>query len=90
MIAFAKAHACGNDFLIVTEEAAGNRNFAQLARILCERNIPFVFASGYGADGMAGRFEKVPVLTKPFHRDELGRALGRAMVDAGKCTDGAA
>ncbi len=46
MIHFAKAHACGNDFLIVTSEAAAGRNWADLARRLCERN------TGVGADGV--------------------------------------
>jgi len=46
LIPFAKAHACGNDFLIVTEEAAQDRNRAELARRLCARN------SGIGADGI--------------------------------------
>lgn len=46
MIPFAKAHACGNDFLIVTEDAAAGRNWADLARHLCARN------TGVGADGV--------------------------------------
>ena len=46
MILFTKAHACGNDFLIVTEDAAGNRNRADLTRRLCARN------TGIGADGI--------------------------------------
>lgn len=46
MIPFTKAHACGNDFLIVTEEAAAGRDWAELARVLCERN------TGVGADGV--------------------------------------
>ncbi len=46
MIPFTKAHACGNDFLIVTEEAAGNQDRADLARRLCARN------TGIGADGI--------------------------------------
>ena len=46
MIPFAKAHACGNDFLIVTEEAAGGRDWAELTRRLCARN------TGIGADGI--------------------------------------
>jgi len=66
------------DAAVLDVNLQGHDSFAA-ADILCERNIPFVFASGYGADGMAGRFEKVPVLTKPFQRDELERALSRAM-----------
>ncbi len=46
MIPFTKAHACGNDFLIVTEEAAGNQDRADLTRRLCARS------TGVGADGI--------------------------------------
>ena len=46
MIPFTKAHACGNDFLIVTEEAARSHDWVNLTRRLCARN------SGVGADGI--------------------------------------
>jgi diaminopimelate epimerase len=46
LISFAKAHACGNDFLIVAEEAVQGRDKAELARRLCARN------TGIGADGI--------------------------------------
>jgi len=46
VIPFTKAHACGNDFLIVTEEAAAGQNLAELTRHLCARN------TGVGADGV--------------------------------------
>ena len=46
MIPFTKAHACGNDFLIVTEEAAAGHDWANLTRHLCARN------TGIGADGI--------------------------------------
>ena len=45
MIGFVKAQACGNDFLILEESAAGRRH-AELARRLCVRN------TGIGADGV--------------------------------------
>jgi diaminopimelate epimerase len=45
MIEFVKAHACGNDFLIL-EEAVAQRNHASLARKLCARN------TSVGADGI--------------------------------------
>jgi diaminopimelate epimerase len=45
LIGFVKAHACGNDFLIL-EESAANRRHAELARRLCARN------TGIGADGI--------------------------------------
>jgi diaminopimelate epimerase len=46
LIPFTKAHACGNDFLIVTEDAAAGRDWAELTRRLCARN------TGLGADGI--------------------------------------
>jgi diaminopimelate epimerase len=53
LIEFAKAHACGNDFLIVEEGQAGGRDLAALARALCART------TGMGADGVEflARFE---------------------------------
>ncbi|MCU1247467.1 MAG: diaminopimelate epimerase [Edaphobacter sp.] len=45
MIPFVKAHACGNDFLII-EESLAQRRHADLARKLCARN------TSVGADGI--------------------------------------
>jgi len=45
MIPFVKAHACGNDFLIL-EETVAQRQHAALARKLCARN------TSIGADGI--------------------------------------
>lgn len=45
MIPFVKAHACGNDFLILDEQLAQRRH-AELARKLCSRN------TSVGADGI--------------------------------------
>jgi diaminopimelate epimerase len=45
MISFVKAHACGNDFLII-DEALAQRRHAELARRLCARN------TSVGADGI--------------------------------------
>jgi diaminopimelate epimerase len=46
LIPFTKAHACGNDFLIVTEEAAADHDWVNLTRRLCDRH------TGIGADGV--------------------------------------
>ncbi len=45
MIPFVKAHACGNDFILV-DEAHSNGNHAAVARALCSRHF------GVGADGV--------------------------------------
>jgi diaminopimelate epimerase len=46
MIPFVKAHACGNDFLVVRENLAGPEFRDELTRRLCHRN------QGIGADGI--------------------------------------
>lgn len=46
MIPFVKAHACGNDFLVVQEALAGSEARDELTRRLCHRN------QGIGADGI--------------------------------------
>ena len=46
LIPFTKAHACGNDFLIVEEDAAAKEDKAALAQRLCSRH------TGVGADGV--------------------------------------
>jgi diaminopimelate epimerase len=46
LIPFTKAHACGNDFLIVTEEDVSGSNWAELTQRLCART------TGIGADGI--------------------------------------
>jgi CheY-like chemotaxis protein len=52
------------------------------AAILRERQIPFVFATGYGARGIDDRFRDVPTLTKPYQLDQLEGALRQALADA--------
>ncbi len=46
MIPFTKAHACGNDFLIVEQGASPEAGWPDLTRRLCARN------TGIGADGI--------------------------------------
>ena len=46
MIEFTKAHACGNDFLIVDAKQDGGRDLARLSREMCART------TGIGADGV--------------------------------------
>lgn len=62
-VAFVKAHACGNDFLVLEEAAAGGRH-AALAQRLCARS------TGIGADGIEFLDRAVAGTAEPQH-DEL-------------------
>ncbi len=53
MIPFAKAHACGNDFLVIDEVFAQGQH-AELALQLCQRN------TGIGADGIEFLDRRLP------------------------------
>jgi diaminopimelate epimerase len=56
VIEFVKAHACGNDFLVVDAGQVAGRDLAQTSRQLCSRT------TGVGADG-------VEYLTQMGHRE---------------------
>jgi hypothetical protein len=55
-----------------------------VAELIDSRNIPFVFATGYGSSGLPEEYRDRPALQKPFQVETLGRmievALKRATV----------
>ena len=85
--ALAMAGEANIDAAVLDVNLNGHDTFA-VADILRARHIPFVFATGYGTDGIAERFKGVPTLTKPFQRGELDRALGQAMAEACSSSEG--
>jgi CheY-like chemotaxis protein len=46
-----------------------------IAQALTARGIPFLFATGYGAEGVVDAFSAAPILKKPFPSAELRRVL---------------
>ena len=55
----------------------GSENSMPVARVLAERSIPFMFATGYG-DGLelGDPFAHIPVINKPYAKTALSRAIG--------------
>ncbi len=53
-----------------------------VASALQEKNIPFVFVSGYGRENLPARFSGVPVVAKPFSDQQLIEATKSAMASA--------
>jgi CheY-like chemotaxis protein len=53
----------------------GGENVDAVAERLDRDGIPFVFASGYGREGIGKAWSRVPVVQKPFALEALGRAL---------------
>jgi CheY-like chemotaxis protein len=48
-----------------------------VADLLAARGIPFLVATGYGAEGLPQTHATVPVLPKPYDPEELTSTLGR-------------
>ena len=48
-----------------------------VADVLATRGVPFVVATGYGAEGLPPGHASVPVLAKPYDPDELTGTLSR-------------
>ena len=50
-----------------------------VADALIARNIPFVFATGYGEEALQGRYAEVPRCDKPVEIRSVARALAAAI-----------
>ncbi|HWA89843.1 MAG TPA: response regulator [Rhizomicrobium sp.] len=48
-----------------------------VASLLSNRNVPFVFVTGYGDESLDARFDGSPILQKPITRDSLESHLSR-------------
>ena len=69
------------DVAILDMNLAGDR-VDPVARILAEKSMPFIFASGYGEDGLSAEWRGRPVLPKPFRLEDLRLALIKAISPA--------
>jgi CheY-like chemotaxis protein len=68
----------GFDIAILDVNLNGDETYP-LAEALAARAIPFVFASGYGADGLREKYRRIPSLRKPFQQCELEQILAAVL-----------
>jgi CheY-like chemotaxis protein len=66
------------DLALLDVNVAG-RTSDDVARIVEQRRLPWLFVSGYNSSGLPGPFSGRPVLQKPFTADALKRAIETAM-----------
>jgi DNA-binding NtrC family response regulator len=50
-----------------------------VAEILKGRNLPYVFITGYGQQGLPEQYRQTPTLQKPFQMQDLKTTLGRVL-----------
>lgn len=62
------------DAAVLDVNVAGE-SVSPIAEVLDQRNVPFIFASGYGTRGLEPRWVGRPVLQKPFSARELRLTL---------------
>ena len=59
----------------------GTENSLPVARYVKAHSVPFAFGTGYGEDLTMGEaLANVPIITKPYHRISMLRALNRLIV----------
>ena len=75
--ALALAEEGGFDLAMLDVNLAGETSFP-VADLLRARGIPFLFATGYGIDGISEDYRSAPVLQKPFRSRDLAEALAGA------------
>ncbi|MFO3705232.1 response regulator [Xanthomonas codiaei] len=65
--------------IAVLDYRLGNGETSEpVARLLAERGIPFVLATGVATGSIPAGFERGVILTKPYLSEELVNALSRA------------
>ena len=66
------------DAAVLDVNIAGDEVYP-VAQALAERDIPFVFATGYGARGLSDPWRGRPIVQKPFQLEHLSRCLLKAL-----------
>lgn len=68
------------DGAILDINLANEKSFP-VADALRERNIPFLFATGYGSKGLDDAYRGVATIQKPFRSQDLERAIHQVLGD---------
>jgi CheY-like chemotaxis protein len=67
------------DAALLDVNLAGEKVFPVADR-LAERQVPFVFSTGYGLSGIEERYVSRRVLQKPYEQDQLAAALAACLM----------
>jgi CheY-like chemotaxis protein len=65
--------------LAILDVNVNGKVISPVAELIDARNIPFVFATGYGSSGLPEEYRDRPALQKPFQIETLGRMIETAM-----------
>ena len=65
--------------IAVLDVNLGGARSYPIADALSARGIPFLFATGYGTNGLENRYKHIPTVQKPFGQGDLKRVIERAL-----------
>jgi len=65
--------------LAILDVNVNGKVISPVAELINARNIPFVFATGYGSSGLPEEYRDRPALQKPFQVETLGRMIDVAL-----------
>ncbi|WP_040678401.1 response regulator [Rhizobium mesoamericanum] len=77
-IAFELLESEGQIDSAILDVNVGDDDVFPIAEALADRNVPFVFATGYDASTIPSKFSSVPVCDKPVEMYRLKQALKEA------------
>src|SRR5438105_2836754 len=72
------ARTAAIDAAILDVNLAGERSFP-VADVLKARGIPFIFATGYGIDGLSEGYREFITLKKPFQAHDVAEAFAKVI-----------
>jgi len=65
--------------LAILDVNVNGKIISPVAEAVASRNLPFVFATGYGADGVPEAYRHHPALQKPFRLETLQQVIEAAL-----------
>jgi CheY-like chemotaxis protein len=70
---------CTEFDIAILDVNVNGKVISPVAEVIQARNRPFVFATGYGAQGLPEEFRDRPTLQKPFQMETLARVLSNTL-----------
>lgn len=85
--ALAQARTGSFDMAVLDVNLGDARSYP-IADLLFERRTPFLFATGYGRQGLEDAYKTVPVLQKPYQAAPLEHLLTRLLIGGAQARKG--
>jgi DNA-binding response OmpR family regulator len=68
--------------LAILDVNVNGKVITPVAELITARNLPFIFATGYGSSGLPQEYRDRPALQKPFQLETLAQVIAATMRSA--------